>query len=334
MPDIEAGTSYFSVQDPEHARADLDRFREEGLDAVLHTFSERDQSFYRETMAEIVSASGDRGLTTYVNPWAVGGVFGGEEFSRFVAHNPDSRQVLSTGERVPSACFNDPTFREFMREWTRDAAGLGADVLFWDEPHWHNVHWYEDEYPDDVWCCRCAHCKELYREQYVEPMPATETERVSRFRETSMLDFLEEMMALTHEEGAENAVCLMPGESADNGPRDWAEMAESDHIDVLATDPYWSAFTEDADPGEYVARFGEELVEVADDHGIRSQLWIQGFGLSGESATNDVRTATRTALDCGADSVFMWGYDGCRTISEIACEEPMAVWDAYLDELP
>ncbi|MFC4451312.1 hypothetical protein [Halorussus aquaticus] len=334
MPDTEAGTSYFGVQDPEHAAADLDRFREAGLDAVLHTFSERDRAFYRETMADIVAASRDRGLTTYVNPWAVGGVFGGEEFSRFVAHNSDSRQVLSTGERVPAACFNDPAFREFVRGWTEDAAGLGADVLFWDEPHWHDVHWYEDGYPDDVWCCRCDHCREKYRERYDEPMPATETERVSRFREDSMLDFLDEMMALADAEGAENAVCLMPTQSADHGPRDWAQMAESDHIDVLATDPYWAAFTEDADPGEYVARFGEELVEVADDHGLRSQLWIQGFGLSGESAADDVRTATRTALDCGADSVFVWGYDGCRTISEIACEEPMAVWNAYLDELP
>ena len=334
MPDIETGTSYFGVQDPEHATADVERFREAGLDAVLHTFSERDRAFYRESMADIVAASDERGLTTYVNPWAVGGVFGGEEYSRFVAHNPDSRQVLNTGNRVAAACFNAPTFREYMREWTRDAAGLGVDVLFWDEPHWHNVHWYEDGYPDDVWCCRCDHCKERYRERYDEPMPATETEQVSRFRETSMLDFLGEMMALTRNEGATNAVCLMPTQSADHGPRDWAELAKNEHVDVLATDPYWAAFAEDADPGEYVARFGEELVAVADDHGLRSQLWIQGFGLSGESATDDVRTATRTALDLGADSVFMWGYDGCRTISEIACEDPMAVWDAYLEELP
>ncbi|WP_227378674.1 hypothetical protein [Haladaptatus halobius] len=333
MPNIEAGTSYFGVRDPEHAETDLDRFSDAGLDAVLHTFSERDREFYRETMADIVAASHDRSLSVYVNPWGVGGVFGGEAFSRFVARNPDSRQVLNTGERVSAACFNDPAFREFVREWTHDAAGLGADVLFWDEPHWHNVHWYGDDHPNDVWCCRCEHCRGLYRERYDESMPATETERVSTFREESMLDFLDEMMALTRDEGAENAVCLMPTQSADHGPRDWAQLAKNDHIDVLATDPYWAAFTEDAEPGEYVARFGKELVEITDDHDLRSQLWIQGFGLRGDSAPDDVRTATRTALDL-ADSVFMWGYDGCRAISKIACAEPMAVWEAYLDELP
>ncbi|ODR80817.1 hypothetical protein BG842_13765 [Haladaptatus sp. W1] len=333
MPDIERGASYFGVQDPEHAATDLERLYEEGLTAVLHTFSERDQAFYRETMRDIVAASHDQSLSVYVNPWAVGGVFGGEEFSRFVAHNPDSRQVLNTGERVPAACFNDPTFREFMREWTRDAAGLDADVLFWDEPHWHDVHWYGDDHPRDVWCCRCEHCRDGFREEYGEPMPATETEAVSSFREESMLDFLDEMMALAHEEGAENAVCLMPTGSADHGPRNWARLAENEHIDVLATDPYWDAFAEDADPAEFVSRFGEELVELADENDLRSQLWIQGFGLSGDSATEEVRTATRTVLDLGADSVFMWGYDGCRTISEIACEDPMGVWNAYLDEV-
>nr|WP_245800122.1 hypothetical protein [Haladaptatus litoreus] len=332
MSDIETGTSYFGVQDPEHAATDLNRFREVGLNAVLHTFSERDRAFYRETMADIVTASNDRGLTTYVNPWGVGGVFGGEEFSRFVARNPNSRQMLNTGERVPAACFNDPAFRKFMREWTRDAARLGADVLFWDEPHWHNVHWYGDDHSDDVWCCRCDHCRERYRARYDEPMPVTETDRVSTVRERSMVEFLDEMMAVSHEEGAENAVCLLPSQSADHGTRDWAQVAESEYLDVLATDPYW-AHAQDADAGEYVARFGERLVTVADDHDLRNQLWIQGFGLEGESATDDVRTATRTALDL-ADSVFMWGYDGCRTISEIACEEPMAVWSAYLDELP
>ena len=52
----------------------------------------------------------------------------------------------------------------------------------------------------------------------------------------------------------------------------------------------------------------------------------------GESSTA-IPDRSRTALDCGADSVFMRRYDSCRTISAIACEEPMAVWNAYLDEV-
>jgi hypothetical protein len=39
-------------------------------------------------------------------------------------------------------------------------------------------------------------------------------------------------------------------------------------------------------------------------------------------------------VDSDVDSVFMWGYDACRTISAIACEDPEAVWEAYVEELP
>ena len=332
-PDTETGTSYFGVHDPEHAKRDLDRFRESGLGAVLHTFSERARTYHRENVRDIVDASHDRGFTVYVNPWSVGGVFGGEEFSNFVAEHPDARQRLNTGDRAPAACFNHPAFREFVREWTRDAAGLGADVLFWDEPHWYNAGWVDD-YPDDAWSCRCEHCRERYRDRYDGPMPATETERVSAFREASLLDFLDEVMALTHDEGAENAVCLMPRQTADYGLRDWSELAASDHLDRLATDPYWEAFGESNDPEAFVSEFGREVTDLADEYGLRSQLWIQGFALDDGSAPDDVRAATRTALDADPDSVFLWGYDGCRTVSEIACAEPMAVWDAYLSTLP
>jgi len=54
----------------------------------------------------------------------------------------------------------------------------------------------------------------------------------------------------------------------------------------------------------------------------------------GRRTVEDVHTATRTVADSDVDSMFMWGYDACRIISDIACEDPEAVWNAYLDELP
>ncbi|WP_433627468.1 hypothetical protein [Halomicrococcus sp. NG-SE-24] len=332
MTGLETGTSYFDVMDVRHAERDLDRFRDAGLDAVLHTFSERDREYFERTKADLVAASHDRDFTVYVNPWAVGGVFGGEAYSGLVAREPSVRQRLASGERVPAACFNDPDFREYVRGWTRDAVDIGADVLFWDEPHWYNVDWFR-EYAADDWSCRCEHCRERYRERFDEPMPVTETEAVTRFREESLLDFLDEMMALGHERGAENAVCLMPKKTADYGFSDWSRVATNDHLDVLATDPYWEAFGESNDPESFVAEFGETVSSLAADNDLRSQLWVQGFDLEAGAAA-DVRAATRAALDVGVDSLFTWGYDGCRTISGIAADEPDAVWDAFLDELP
>ncbi|ELZ04740.1 hypothetical protein C482_03061 [Natrialba chahannaoensis JCM 10990] len=330
---LEKGTSYFGVRDIEHVEADLDRFCEQGLNAVLHTFSECDREYYTETMADIVAASHDRDMRVYVNPWAVGRVFGGEALSEFVGRHPDSCQELSTGERIPAACFNDPTFREYMREWTADAAEIGADVLFWDEPHWYIPEWFDDEIPDGSWTCRCTSCQQRYEEQYDEEMPATQTEQVDEFREQSLLSFLDEMMELAANVGCENAVCLLPSEDADHGLSDWEQLAANDFLDILVTDPYWTVFDRESDA--FVTTATDTVVSLAEEYDLESQIWIQGFRLdSGSKTTDDVRTATRAAVDGGVDSVFMWGYDACRTISSIACEDPDAVWNAYLDELP
>ncbi|WP_207592939.1 hypothetical protein [Halomontanus rarus] len=328
---MEVGTSYFGVRDVRHVVDDLERFDDEGLNAVLHTFSERDKYFYEETMAEIVAASNDRGFTTYVNPWGVGKVFGGEAFSEFLAKHPDSRQQTVTGERQHGACINDPEFRAAMREWTEAAAGLNPDVLFWDEPHWLIPDWFYDGQPDDAWVCRCSHCREKYETQHGRPMPAREDETIRRFREDSLLEFLSEMMELAAQEDVRNAVCLVPETDAEHGIRNWDRLAADEHLDTLSTDPYWEPSDVD-DVEKFVAETTAHVVTLAEEYDLQSQIWIQGFGLSDEPKSYDnVETATRTAIEGGADSVFMWGWDGCRAISSIASENPDTVWQTYID---
>lgn len=330
---MEFGASYFGVRDVRHVRRDLDRFADEGLNAVLHTFSERDEAFYGETMADIVAESSERGFRTYVNPWAVGKVFGGEAFSSFLAKHPDSRQKTATGERQHGACFNDPAFRSRMHEWTETAVDLEPDVLFWDEPHWIIPEWFGEGHPNDDWLCRCEHCRDRYESEYGKPMPACEDETVRQFREDSLFEFLGEMMAISTEAGVENSVCLVPHTDADHGITDWERLASGEHIDQLSTDPYWG-IAGDADVEELVTEATNRVVELAEDNGLESQIWIQGFNLDDDPAEyNNIRTATETAIDCGADSVFMWGWDGCRVISEIASKDPDRVWKTYLDAI-
>lgn len=331
MP-TEFGTSYFGVRNRSHAETDLDRFRDAGLNAVLHTFSERDKRYYEGTMQDVVAASKERGFTVYVNPWSVGRVFGGEALSEFIGEHPEAHQVTSEGQRVAAACFNAPEFREYVRDWTRSAAGLGADVLFWDEPHWFIPEWFDAEFGDDEWGCRCEHCQARYEATYDEPMPAEATERVREFKADQLLEFLREMMALAREEGCENAVCLLPSEDAEHGLSDWEQLAASDDLDVLVTDPYWGVFPDAEGAGQFVRYFSEKIADVAAEYDLRSQIWIQGFRLPAGS-TEDVRIATRTAVGSGVDSVMLWGYDGCKSISEIACEEPEGVWEAFLEEV-
>ena len=331
MP-TEYGASYFGVRNRTHAGEDLGRFADEGLNAVLHTYSERDWMYYEGAMTDIVAESNDRGFTTYVNPWGVGRVFGGEALSEFIGRNPDNRQVTNEGEGIPAACFNHPDFREYMREWTESAAGLGADVLFWDEPHWFLPEWSDRKYSEDAWGCCCEYCRDAFEEEHGREMPSKETDAVRQFKADSLLEFLREMMAVASDAGADNAVCLLPSEDAEHGLSDWEPLAVSDDLDVLVTDPYWDVFEGAESPGEFVSYFSKKVRGLGDEHDLKSQIWIQGFRL-GEGKTEEVRTATRTAIDSGVDSIFMWGYDACESISSIACAEPEQVWRAYLDEV-
>ena len=77
------------------------------------------------------------GLETWLDPWAVGAVFGGETYSSLVMKQLSLRQVSSAGELLPIICPNQPGFRDYLLQWIETAVRLKADGLFWDEPHFH-----------------------------------------------------------------------------------------------------------------------------------------------------------------------------------------------------
>lgn len=328
----EYGTSYFGVRDPKHVRRDLDRFAESGLNAVLHTFSERDQRYYRGTMEKIVGVSHERDLTVYMNPWGVGNVYGGEAFTEFPARHPEARQQLSTGERVPAACFNASVFRDFMRQWTEDAAGTGADVLFWDEPHWFESPFRGMDFSEEGWTCRCFHCRSRYEQKYGESMPGNLTESVRSFKIDSIVDFLDEMTTAAARAGAENAVCVAPEPSTGEGTFDLDGLASIKHLDVLGATPFWDFHEED--PEEFVSTWTDTITSVCRNHDLKSQVWIQGFGLDDtEETMEEFETALQTAKSYHPDSLFLWGWDGCRIMSSLSVESPESIWDEFLNNV-
>ena len=63
-PDVtRVGCSYFGVRIPRHVRRDMADLAERGYTGVLHTFSENDFVYYDATMAQIVAASHEEGLS-------------------------------------------------------------------------------------------------------------------------------------------------------------------------------------------------------------------------------------------------------------------------------
>jgi N-acetylmuramic acid 6-phosphate etherase len=291
-----------------------------GYTGVLHTFSENDLAYYRETMGRIVAVSHDLGLEVQMCPWGVGRTFGGEAESRFVTFRPDACQVLDDGRRVAAGCLNHPDYRAFCRDWADAALEAGADRVFWDEPHW--------VVPDHVgvddparWGCRCDHCAE----RFGGALPAALDDEALAFREASLVDFLREMVAHVGSRGGRSTVCLLPLVEGPHGIADWDAVAALPGLDTLATDPYWKGFGEEAGP--FVDRMARLVAETARRHGVRPQLWVPGFRLAREDVP-DLEAAVESGRRAGIEDLWIWGYEACAHMTHLATPDSEAVWEA------
>jgi N-acetylmuramic acid 6-phosphate etherase len=291
-----------------------------GYSGVLHTFSENDFAYYRGTMREIVEASHDAGLTVQASPWGLGRTFGGEAESRWVTFHPEECQVLDDGRRVAGACLNSAAYRAFCKEWADWVLECGVDSVFWDEPAWMvPAHVGIDD--PERWTCRCERCAE----RFGSPIPAERTPEVQAFRESSVVDFLREVLAHVAGRGGKNTVCLLPSTEGTHGISDWNLVAELPGLTTFATDPYWKHWNEAAGP--FVRRFARLLRETCERHGVASQLWLPSFGLTAEEIP-ELEAAVAAAREEGVDDLWTWGYEACGHMTHLATPDAAQVWDA------
>jgi N-acetylmuramic acid 6-phosphate etherase len=315
-----AGCSYFGVRIPRHARRDMADLAARGYTAVLHTFSENDLAYYRDTMTEIVAASHAEGLFVQASPWGLGRTFGGEAESRWVAFHPEECQVLDDGRRVAAACLNSTAYRDFLKAWADWVLECGVDAVFWDEPAWVVPEHVGIDDPAR-WTCRCDRCAE----RFGEPIPGELTPEVTRFRQVSVVDFLREVVAHVAARGGANTICLLPALEGTQGLADWDEVAAIPGLDTLATDPYWKHWDEAAGP--FVRRFAHLLRETADRHGVGAQLWVPSFGLD-RGDIPDLEAAIAGAREEGVADLWTWGYEACRHMTHLATPDSPLVWEA------
>lgn len=315
-----AGCSYFGVRIPRHVAPDMDDLARRGFGGVLHTFSENDFAYYRDTMRRIVELSHERGLEVQMNPWGLGRTFGGEAESRFVTLRPDTWQVLDDGRPVAAACLNHPDYRAFCAEWADAALEAGADLVFWDEPAWVvPAHVGVDD--PSRWSCRCAEC----RERFGGDLPAELTEEVAAFREASLVDFLRGLVAHVRSRGGRNTICLLPATEGAHGIRDWDAVASLPGLDVLATDPYWHVFREPARP--FVGRFAELVAATAARHGVAAEVWLPAYRLT-RADIPDFDDAVAAVRAAGVERLWIWGYEACGHMSSLATPDSAEVWEA------
>lgn len=304
---MKTGVAYHDVRNLNHVREDLKDMVEHHCNFVVHTFSETDLSFYTRVMKDIVQASKDLGLEVYIDPWGVGGIFGGEALSRFIAENLDDRQVLTDGKSAPAACMNSSNFRSFMRLWVETAADLGSDIVFWDEPHFYMVDWFVEGAVTEHWACCCPACRKLFEERHGRPMPKEMDADVAAFREATIVDFFSELGEYAKKCGMKNALCVLPDEDSLRGVSNWESLVSIPSLDIFGTDPYWAVRGLPLEP--YVRDKTRKARALCEKYGRELQMWVLAF-LIQDGREDEVTRAAEIFYEEGVRNIAAWSYDG------------------------
>ena len=314
------GVSYFGVRDPRHARADLDEIAEAGFRAVTHTLSEHDLRYHEKDVGKLVEETRARGLEAALDPWGVAGVFGGEAYSELALTDLSARQIDAAGESVPACCPNAEPTRALLRRWARTAVDLGADVLFWDEPHFYLGALRTTPRAS---CCRCVACREKWHAAHGGELPPEGTPELADFRAETLRSLLADAIAATSASRTRHSLCLLPrGEFSSAGSDDWEGFARVAGLSRLSTDPYW--MSRPVDPAEYVppCRALRDLARPRQDGSLAAGHRI---------AAARRRHFAATAAVAAAQHVSFWSFRGTERMSTLACEDPDTAWRAMCE---
>ncbi len=318
------GISYFGVRDPRHVRSDLDEIAEAGFSSVIHTFSEYDLRFHEADLGRIVEETQKRGLEAVLDPWGVAGLFGGEAYSELALVDSSCRQIDSEGRSIPAACPNADATRALLRRWARAAAGLGADVLFWDEPHFYLGAFRDGPSPP---ACRCNACHRAWNDGGRNgDLPEEGTPEIATFRAASLVGLLEDAIAAVADSAVRHSLCLLPRfEFSGAGSDEWDSFARIEGIERLGTDPYW--MDRPVDPAAFVREHSAPLVDVARASGRDAEIWIQAIRIAA-GRESDIERAVDAAAELRPEFISFWSFRGTDRMATLACENPDAAWAA------
>ena len=319
------GVSYFGVRNPQHFQRDLDDIARLGFTYIVFTFSENDHRFYQGSVAACVRLTQERGLRAYVDPWGVGGMFGGEAFTERGAWDLEGQQRRSDGRPLPLLCPNSDAARTYLRRWIDTVADvLHADAVFWDEPHFYLP--FGEARAQGLWACCCARCRERFTAAYGEPFPGVETPDVRRAKQAAIADLLGEVTTAAGAKGLRNIVCLLTDpDTLDDLESKWQPYAAMAHIDVLAADPYPLFYGRDVATTRV---FCDVLQRLGDRYGKATQMWVQGFRVA-PGMEPLLGQEMRLMAACGIRDIAMWSYLATAYMPSHACVRSEQVWRVF-----
>ncbi|MCG3205655.1 MAG: hypothetical protein KCHDKBKB_02377 [Elusimicrobia bacterium] len=314
------GVSYFGNRFLNHAKEDLKRISA-CCDYIVHTVNETDLVYHKSVLSKLFEESRRVGLEVWVDPWGLGGVFGGEASSQFLLEHRKSWQVMSNGKFVPSVCLNRPEWRSFMKEWILSVRDMGGQVIFWDEPH--VAFDFEMEW-QGIFSCACEECQRLYKNKYGEKMPERLNDQAREFRRETMRSFLTEGMAFSHSKGLKNSLCLYALKGHEEYDLLFKEAATLPDLDIFGCDPYWHwRFKKPV--VSHVEEFSKYVSLHATTNKKMSQIWIQAMRLpSGKES--EIGLAVEAAIRQGISHIAAWSFDGGELLDTVLSERPDMVW--------
>ncbi len=318
------GTSYFDNIILKHFQKDLQEIKKQGCDFIVLTFSEANMCFHIDTFRELVAEAKKQGLTVFMDPWAVGGVFGGESLPQFAAWYPKECQVRSDGKRVPALCINSPALRTYLKKWTDTVSTFKVDYVLWDEPHFYlnwMDSWFGLKFDPKAWSCRCGLCQKRYLKETGSKIPRIETDKVTDFKRRCILDFLLDLSRYSAAKGLKNALTLIPSDP------DWflETMAKDKSIHMMGGESYFEEHKRPKNIYQYAAGHTRIMKKWALKYKKPLLMWVRGHKIS-KGHESDVVPAIKGCTEAGAEYVALWGFEGCKHISSIACADSDRVW--------
>lgn len=337
---LKTGAAYHGNRMLSHAIADMEEMARADMDVVVHMLSHTDWERHDKVMADIFKASEAVGLEVWVDNWGIGGSPG--DRSHFLGYHPEAHTYYGDGKMHGyQICLNSPAYRQFCKEWIEKVKEIGGKKVFWDEPFIPAV---KIEGTDDYYtACTCPTCRKLFEERFNKPMPMVMDEDVAEFRNQTLIDYHEFVAGYAKSLDIESSICLMPHQLAGGVNRNTTRqekmmelpvdrLCSIESVDDIGTDPYWygdKEIAESGNPYEKVYKNSKICVDVANKHGKKSNIWVQGYNAP-RGREEEIITATEAIYDAGARTILSWGFHASES-NNYRSKNPIKSWQMTLE---